>query len=73
MGSKCFFFIRVWRNLTTQECVESVWRVLDRKKKNLFLLVLTVFERFFMDLDPEFWSIRIWIQGKKSDPDPGFY
>ena len=67
------FFIRVWRNLTTQECVESVWRVLDRKKKNLFLLVLTVFERFFMDLDPEFWPIRIWIQGKKSDPDPGFY
>ena len=53
--------------------MESVWRVLDRKKKKLFLLVLTVFERFFMDLDPEFWSIRIWIQGKKSDPDPGFY
>ena len=55
------FLIRFGRNLTKKDSVEST--VLNVKWKN-FLLVLTVFGRFFHGSgcsrsDPDFWPIRI--------------
>ena len=39
-------------------------------KEKMFYLYLQFLDFFFMDLDPDFWLIRIRTQEKKFDPDP---
>ena len=65
--------IRFWRSLTKKDSVEIANYEIQ------FLTTLTsVFGRFFTDpdpdfsgSDPDFWTIWIRTQGKKSNPDPG--